>query len=295
MLGRSVNPRLNGRPLRGLASTLAVVAALVLGFLPSPTARAHQSPRPGATPPLEVLFVGNSFTFFNNLPDVVAGISRALTSGPEIRPTMLASGGMTLQWHLATGRAATAIESRPWTAVVLQEQSALGAGTEDGNIALSPPGIFHDSVRRFVPLIRARGATPILLMTWARRARPGDQALLTTAYQTIGTDLNVEVSPVGVAWQQARQRWPTLDLFVEDGSHPNPTGSYLAACVLYASLTGRSPVGAPAVIEGHPYSRALQNVDLSETVMLVRLSPSLARRLQSLAWSVAVQRGRGKG
>jgi hypothetical protein len=243
---------------------------------------------------LQVLFIGNSFTFFNNLPDMVAGIAASLPKGPAIRPVMFASGGMTLQWYWAAGKATAAIDERAWDYVVLQEQSALGAGTEVGDGGLSPPGLFHESVRKFVPRIRARGATPLLLMTWARRSRPTDQTLLSDAYNSIGQELGVTVAPAGTAWEEAQRVYPQLVLHVADGSHPNPAGTYLTACVLYATITGRDPRGAAAAIDGHPFSRALQAVDEAQTVTLVRLTPALARQLQTIAWR-AVSRSRAAG
>ena len=150
------------KPLRFLALT-ALAASLI--WSGSVGLRAQASPSEPAV--LRVLFIGNSFTFVNSLPEVLAGIAKSLPKGPAIEPTMVATGGMTLQWHLAAGKAAAAIESRQWDYVVLQEQSALGAGSEDGESRLSPPGLFHQSVRTFVPRIRATGATPLLLMTWA--------------------------------------------------------------------------------------------------------------------------------
>ncbi len=274
---------------------LVAALALVVSTAPAAPGPFRQAGMPRADAVERVLFVGNSFTYFNNLPEVLAGIARSRPRGPAIEPTMFATGGMTLQWHWAAGKAAALIDAERWDHVVLQEQSALGAGTETGDGRLSPPGLFHQSVRSFVPRIRAVGAAPVLLMTWARRARPTDQALLADAYDTIGRELGVTVSPAGLAWQEARRQWPDLELHVADGSHPNPVGTYLAACVLYVTLTGHDPRGAAPRIDGHPYSRALQDIDRATTVTLVGLEPALARRLQALAWAVASQRTIGKG
>jgi hypothetical protein len=211
---------------------------------------------------LRVLFIGNSYTYYNDLPVTVGSLAASLP-GPRIEPTMIATGGMTLQWHFAAGKATAAIDEGGWDVVILQEQSNLGGGTVNGESRLSPPTIFHESVRKFVPRIRAAGATPLLMMTWARRDRPQEQAPLTDAYRRIGEELNVPVAPVGLAWAAARSRWPYLDLFVEDGSHPNPGGSYLAACVLYVALTGRDPRGGATAPD---------------------VAPELAARLQSVAF-----------
>lgn len=49
--------------------------------------------------------------------------------------------------------------------------------------------------------------------------------------------------PVGEAWQRLLARDPTIALWQDDGSHPAPAGTYLAACVLVRTLFGKSPVG----------------------------------------------------
>lgn len=282
------NVMLHRLPRRHPLASAAIALALWVTLSHGPAAQsAPQGQTAGTT--LQVLFVGNSFTFFNTLPDVVAGIARSLPKGPAIQAKMFASGGMTLQWHWATGKAAAAIDSQKWDSVILQEQSALGAGTEVGEGRLSPPGIFHQSVRHFVPRIRASGATPLLLMTWARRAHPEDQALLAEAYDSIGRELGVMVSPAGLAWQEAHRLYPNLALHVADGSHPSPAGTYLTACVLYTTITGRDPRGAAGRIDGHPYSRALQIIDENETVTLVNLDLALAKQLQTIAWNVAAR------
>jgi hypothetical protein len=49
---------------------------------------------------------------------------------------------------------------------------------------------------------------------------------------------------VGLAFEEAYRQKPGLLLHKDyDGSHPNLDGTYLAACVVYSSLYGKSPVG----------------------------------------------------
>jgi hypothetical protein len=103
---------------------------------------------------------------------------------------------------------------------------------------------------------------------------------------------------VGLAWGEAARRLPTLDLYIDDGSHPAPAGSYLAALVMYSTLTGRSPGGAPAVIEGHPIREmrdGMVDVDSTLTVPLVDLPESTAAQLQDTAWTVVSTRSRPEG
>ena len=239
-----------------------------------------------ARPTLDVLFIGNSYTYVNNLPHILKGLAEGLREGPAIEPAMAVNGGMPLGWHLANGPAMRMLEQQAWDVVILQEHSLLGGYVIDGEPRLAPPGLFHSNARVLVPKVRAVNAQPLFFMTWARRGRPQEEPILTSAYLDIGRELNVPVSPVGLVWEDVRRRHPDIDLFSDDGAHPSPAGSYLAASVLYISLTGRSPEGAPARIDGNPWSRRTGEVDTTQTVTLVDLPRDQAARLQDAAWTV---------
>lgn len=71
------------------------------------------------------------------------------------------------------------------------------------------------------------------------------QLRLYQGYAAVGSEIGADVVPVGVAWQVAHQQQPDLGLWSWDGTHPSTAGSYLDACMFYAALTGRSPVGNP--------------------------------------------------
>jgi hypothetical protein len=246
----------------------------------SSTIGAQQQTTPST---LRVLFIGNSYTYFNNLGDMVAGIAAAGT-GPKIMPTLAVRGGQPLSWHLENGPAMAALKTGTWDYVVLQEHSLLGVATLDGKPVIADPSAFHAAAREWARRIRSVGAKPILFMTWARRSALPEQARLSEAYVSIGRELNVDVAPVGEAWSAARTRWLSLDLHIFDESHPTPAGSYLAACVIFSTLTGRDPKGAPSVILGHPVARSEGTVDFSEMVPLVDLGAATAGWLQEIAW-----------
>jgi hypothetical protein len=281
---------------------LALVAALAA------SGRAEEQAAP-ARRTLNVLFIGNSYTYFNNLGDIVSGIAAGGTKGPAIRATLATRGGATLQWHLDKGSARQQLASGGWDFVVLQEQSSLG-GTRPAPgapLAVGDPQAFHAAVREWARLAREVKATPILYMTWAPRdpqtADRQFQSKITEAYQSIGRELGVRVAPVGLAWVEARRRLKTIELHIWDGAHPTAAGSYLAGCVIYATLTGQSPIGAPALITGHPMvdpgspnpSRVANGnpeesvVDATLHVPLVDLREATATELQKVAWQLAGQ------
>jgi hypothetical protein len=68
------------------------------------------------------------------------------------------------------------------------------------------------------------------------------QTRLAGGYSKLGRELGAQVAPAGLAWAGALRRQPSLDLWAGDGQHPGRLGSYLAACVFYALLSGRAPI-----------------------------------------------------
>jgi hypothetical protein len=203
--------------------------------------------RSGATPHLpaaRVLFIGNSYTFVNG------GIDAQLRGlAPSTATACVTVGGATLASHWRAGTAVAEIRKGGWTAVVLQEQSQAPVL---GRLA------FDQYVRSFDMEIGLSGARTVLLMTWERPdsvAYGVTTASLAAAYTGIGTELRATVAPAGLAFATSRRERPDIVLYSQDG-HPTAEGTYLAACVLFAALFGRSPVGnpfGPALAETRAY------------------------------------------
>jgi len=181
-----------------------------------------------------ILFIGNSFTFRNDLPGLITTLAASRTPPHTLATQMIVAGGASLRQHWNGGTALEAVQQGAWDTVVLQEQSTL---------PMKNATRFHENVRLFHEEITQSGARTLLYLTWARQQSPETQEALTQAYLTIATELNAGVAPVGIAWQQALKENPALPLYDKDGSHPSPLGSYLAACVFYATLFDASPAG----------------------------------------------------
>ena len=146
--------------------------------------------------------------------------------------------------------------------------------------------------------IREAGATPILYMTFARREGAGEMARvqreLATAYNSIGQELGIKVAPVGLAFAEAQRRVRTLELHIWDATHPTPAASFLAGAVIYATITGRNPIGAPSTIQGRPAPTMPDGsieVDGSLQVPLVDIREATAAELLDVAWTVVNAQG----
>jgi hypothetical protein len=188
--------------------------------------------------PMNILFIGNSFTARNDLRGMVELIAEA--AGKDLEHRLISVGGASLRTHWNKGEARRAIETGGYDAVVLQEQSTL---------PVKNAGRMHENVRLFDEVIRAAGARTVLYMTWARAHAPESQKLITDAYLEIGRELGAAVIPAGNAWARILSREDPPKLHDRDGSHPTLAGTYLAACCAFATLFGHSPVGLWAPVE----------------------------------------------
>lgn len=190
--------------------------------------------------PIQVLFVGNSYTLVNHLPALVAGLSK--NDPRPIRAVTITSPGASLKEHWRSSDVLDLIRTQRWEYVVLQEQSAK---------ALHDKNTMFEYARLLNGEIKKVGAKTVLFTTWARRSAPEEQARITAATKQLGKELDAIVAPVGPAWEKCREIGK-LQLHNRDGSHPNPLGTYVAACVFYGLLSGTTPVGlSPACIDGH--------------------------------------------
>ena len=189
-----------------------------------------------------VLFIGNSHTFFNDLPQLFAELARA--GGYEVEVDMSAQGGWSLSDHAASTISLSKIEQQDWDYVILQERTSL--------IADNPDEHAHPAIRLLYDKISEKGATLILFMTWGPRDGlphagyknfDDMQAHICSGYTDIARELGVKVAPVGIAWQNGIEKDPQLNLWHMDGAHPSREGSYLSACVFYAIIFQQSPEG----------------------------------------------------
>ncbi len=209
-------------------------------------------------PTLRVLFLGNSYTYVNNLPGVIAKLGEATQSAARFVVDQVASGGQTWEGH-AVDPAVDTMLQKGWDVVVLQDQSQ----QPEFNVGVKT------AISTLDAKIKAAGAKTLLFMTWARKSDPNgyrftQDVAIANYYQRHAEAIGAGVAPVGRAWSRA-VRDPSIVLHDVDGSHPNAQGTYLAACVFYASLTGVTPVG-------------LGNGGLA-------VSEEEATRLQKIAWA----------
>jgi hypothetical protein len=198
-----------------------------------------------AGPTRRVLFVGNSYTYYNDLPEVVRQLG-AVTPGGAVEVESITPGGATLGDHWMTTGARDAIEMGGHDVVVLQAQSLEWMNAKS----------FFGYGMLLSDAVETAGGRTLWYATWARREGDPvytDFGLMNPEYMTrrieqvyelYATMFGDDVARVGAAWQIALTEMPELVLHEPDGSHPLAAGTFLAACVIVQALTGETP-GVP--------------------------------------------------
>jgi hypothetical protein len=170
--------------------------------------------------------------------------------------------------------------------VVLQEQSVFGSTRViDGVQRVGADNQFQRYAKLWQEEIRRVGMTPAFYLTWARKGAPDDQAVLERAYVSAARAAHGLLIPVGRAWQGAREHHASIELFQQDGSHPSPAGTYLAACTFFAAFFDSSPIGLPATVAGAPIDPETARPLPNRRETLVTLSATEAAALQREAWA----------
>ena len=178
---------------------------------------------------MRILMLGNSFTFFNNMPQMLAELA-----GAEVVHHTRGGARLAEQLNSKTKMGAmtlTALQNEKWDYVILQEMS---------NGPISSKSSFLNSVAGLCELIRENGAVPVLYVTWAYQ-RDGEKMQsmpysyeemyeqLTAAYHEAAEANDALVADVGKRFYELADK---MDLYAEDGVHPNETGSRIAAEII---------------------------------------------------------------
>lgn len=183
---------------------------------------------------LRVLFVGNSHTFFNDMPTIFQMFCRE--NGIDAEVVMQAHPGVHLSWHL----------SQQW-----ELRYGLVQGHFDYMVfqqAAHPCPPMEETLQdgsRIVELARAQGVKPIATITWCERRFPENQQKMYEIFDALREKTGICCSPVGQVFQRVEREEKDIDLYWVDGEHASMYGSYVIAACAFARITGKSPIGLP--------------------------------------------------
>jgi len=223
--------------------TFAVAFFTIL--VASPALPAEKPMVRDAPAPKTMLFIGNSFIYYNNslhnhTRKLVQSLDKEHAKSYFFKSLTLSASYLSDHAAFAGHMIKNYKHKRkkgPWDVVVLQ-------GHSREPISKKKAKAFQDAARTLVRTIRDAGSRPAFFMTWAYKDKPEMTQKLRGAYTAIGNELHALVVPVGLAFAQARADGMTDVLYAKDKHHPSLFGTYLAACVFYATLYGKSPEGA---------------------------------------------------
>ena len=194
---------------------------------------------------VRVLWIGNSYTYYNDLPAMVQDIAK--TKGVKMACTAVVKGGERLKGHLENPRLTELLKKGGWNYVVVQENSTLPAyETEFVRSEVYPFAHKIDSL--------AHAGSPdvkvVFYMTWGHKygsVRPrenyplcdsfeGMQERLKTSYLEMTYRNNAICAPAGMAWATVRKERPDIILYKQDAFHPAVAGTYLNAVTIYTTM-----------------------------------------------------------
>jgi len=228
--------------------------------------------RPREAGAVSVLFLGNSLTYYNEMPRMTAAI--AAGESRPLRVEAVTMSGASLDQLWTSTRALEKLWTAHWDYVVVQDRG--------GSAPRTRAAAFELWVGRFAAEARKSGARVLLYMTWD----PGHEAENAALFARVAAEAGARVVPVAAARHDllaaggfARLEW--------DGTHPDLHGSYLVACSIYAAIYGKPPLGARFTFPG----LAVADEAYDEALRTQHLEPEQARAIQRAAWA-AQQRWR---
>lgn len=175
---------------------------------------------------MKVLFIGNSHTYFNDMPYLFAGMCQSLT-GERTEVNVLAFSNRTLNWHCKE---------------YFSIRFALLYGKYDYCVIqqfghpVPPIEETEPCVKRLAEQCKSVGTTPVLYMTWAKKDEPEKARMISGIYRTLAEKYGMLLAPTAELFETLRQKHPEIDLYWHDGSHASPYGTYLIAATLATAI-----------------------------------------------------------
>lgn len=204
-------------------------------------------------PPTSILWVGNSFFYYNNsMHNYLGAMARASEPRMAMRGTSVTISGSGFDWHDmesyfrpdAIGKYSFVGDNevrfnhldKLFDAVIMSDCSQCPVHPK-------LKAVFHEQAKKQADIVRKHGAQPIFLMTWAYKDKPEMTAQLAEEYTKAGNANDALVIPSGLAFAKAISKRPELEFYQPDKRHPTLIGTYLSAATAYAAIYRKSPVG----------------------------------------------------
>ena len=173
---------------------------------------------------LSILFIGNSHTYYNDMPRLVR--RRADEEDYNCRVTMLAHPNWYLSRHAEEPEARFNILYGKYDYVVLQEHAH----------PFGPEEEFLNAAIALNRMIREAGSTPIIYECWAKKDEPELQDHMNEVHRHVAEEIGALVAPVGENWWTCKESRPNPEMYDEDGAHASCAGSDFAAKLIWETI-----------------------------------------------------------
>ena len=221
-----------------------------------------------------MMLIGNSFFYYNN--SLHNHLGDLYDADPELKTPKRRSvtiNGSSLSWHdvesyLSNDEIGSfkinsetntyePYEDRKIDIVIMMDCSLCPINDERKSS-------FYKYVKKHSKTVRSKGAEPILFMSWPYKNKPEMQNQLEEEFFKVSKINNLKMIPAGQAFLYVNQNYPSINLYAEDLRHPSKEGTYLAALMVFITLSNKSPVGNTYIMD---------------------LDPKVAGTLQKAAWT----------
>ena len=173
---------------------------------------------------VRVLFVGNSYVYYNNLAQMIGLITDSMDTKIICKKSTIGAATLGQHWNGSRGlQSKQIIAANKFDIVVIQDNSMWPLEHKDSLFTYG---------QLFCNYIRANGAKPYLYNTWAREKTPETQSKINEVYNALAAAENAVNVPVGTSFDLARKTFPSMNLFHPDGSHPSAVGT-LFNCIKF--------------------------------------------------------------
>ena len=192
---------------------------------------------------MKVLFIGNSHTFYNDMPQIFKNICDE--KGKDVEVAMQAFGGKTYGWHYGQmTELRFALMHGGFDYIIMQQAAHSPCPAKEETLA---------DGGKIIELARKFGVTPIQTMPWAEKRDPNHQKGMYDIYNTLSEMYGVKLAYAGNVFEDVFYNHPEIDMYWKDGEHASPYGSYTIAMSVYAAIFGESVKGlAPNSYNTYP-------------------------------------------
>jgi hypothetical protein len=231
---------------------------------------------------LKVLFVGNSLTYYNDMPAIMIGLVQQEQPDRPLKVAMVTGPGVSLRDHYRSGKLEEVLQEHgPWDWVVLQEK---------GGLPLADRDQVQHYTRVLAEQVRKSGARPIVYVDWSN---PPVCKADERGYYGIAHQLQIDTVPVSDIWHGLHEELSDCSLLRADGIHPKFAGSYVVAYTCASKFLGKAPASLPAdFVYQMPDGRKLEIGSAASTEVSSPFRSALQAQTSVILGDLAVVQGK---